>query len=128
MVESLPDHIIEGGSNMVQSVHFQREKFPFPKLSVSGVFCIEVSGIGIPASLHEFLAMVSLYQIMMMCRHESFRQQPGFRFQNGQGQTIEPHDEVRFASVHNLVVGRKTQMDSLSHSIPFSTIILQLQP
>lgn len=127
MMEPLPDHIVEGSGRMEQPFYFLREILPFPKLSVSGVLCVEVSGVGIPAAVHELLKMVCLYQVVMVGRHESFRQQAGFRFQNGQGQAIEPHNEVRFASVHDFVVGRKTQMDSLSHRIPFSTIHLQLQ-
>ena len=127
MMESLPDHIIEGCRRMEKPFYFQGEILFFSKLSFPSVLCIEIPCVCVAAAVHDFFVVVCLYQVMMVGCHKSFRQQAGFRFQNGQGQAVEPHYEVRFASVHDFVVGRKTQMDSLSHRIPYSTILLQLQ-
>ena len=60
--------------------------------------------------------MIRLYQTVEMRRHEALGQQAGFRGQDSQCQTVEPHNEVRRAPVHDFVMGRKTKMDGLSHS------------
>ena len=120
MMKALPVDIIQSGDRMMQSFYFQQKEMLFPQPPFPPVLGIEITGICVPVSIHQFLGIVCLGHAMVMCRHSPFCQGTRFGRQRCQGKTIEAHCQIGFASEHHFVVGRKTKMNRLSHGIPSS--------
>ena len=118
VMKSLPVDIIQSGDRMMQSFYFQQEEMFFSQPPIPPILGIDITGLRIPVSIHQFLGIVCLGHTMVMCRHSPFCQGTRFCRQRCQGKTIEAHDQIGFASKHHFVVGRKTEMNSLSHRIP----------
>ena len=56
---------------------------------------------------------------MEMGGQDTFSQQTGIGFQNGERQCIEAATQIGFTPEHHFIVGRETDVISLSHSISF---------
>ena len=119
VMQALPVNIIHGSQCVMIAFHFQNETLPFCQPAASFILRIEVSGVRISRTGHDFIRAVSLNQSMKMGSRKTVGQQARVGFKHGKGQAIKTSYQVGFASKEDLAVRGKRNVKGLSHGISF---------